>query len=183
MPRITPVDPETATGRTKQLLNTVQAQLGATPNLMRTLAASPSALDGFLKLAGALAGGRLDRRFQEQIALAVAETNSCEYCLAAHSTLGALAGLSAAEIADARAARSFDSRRDAGLKFVRAVVVQRGQITDAALADARAAGLVDAEIVEMIANIALNVLTNYINHVAATEVDFPAVDPLMAASA
>lgn len=180
MSRITPVDPETATGQTKLLLNTVQAQLGVTPNLMRTLAVAPAALNGFLKLSGALAGGRLDRRFQEEIALAVAQTNRCDYCLAAHSALGALAGLGPAEIANARAARSFDVRRDAGLKFVRAVVVQRGQVGDAALAEARAAGLVDAEIVEMIANVALNILTNYINHVAGTEVDFPAVDPVLA---
>jgi uncharacterized peroxidase-related enzyme len=176
MPRIPAVDPSLATGSARQMLDAVQAALGVTPNVMRTLADAPAALKGALDLTAALASGVLDRKFREQIALTVAETNACGYCLAAHSALGAKAGLTAAEISASRNARAADAKRDAGLKFARAVVVARGQATDAELAKARAAGLSDAEITEIVAHVALNVLTNCIYHVARATVDFPPVD-------
>lgn len=176
MPRIPAVDPSLATGSAKQLLDAVQAALGVTPNLMRTLANAPAALKGALDLNAALASGVLDRKFREQIALTVAETNACGYCLAAHTALGAKAGLTAAEISASRNARAADAKRDAGLKFAYVVVVARGLVTDADLAKARAAGLSDAEITEIVAHVALNILTNYINHVAQTTIDFPVVD-------
>src|SRR5258707_7778791 len=99
MPRITPVQPADATGKAKQLLDAVQAKLGLTPNLMKTLATSPAALEAYLNFGAALAGGGFDARLREQIAVAVAQANSCEYCLAAHTALGQLAGLKPEEIA------------------------------------------------------------------------------------
>lgn len=175
MSRITPLEPTATTGATRQMLDTVHAALGTTPNLMKTLAVAPAALKGYLDLNDALAAGVLDRRFREQIAIAVAETNACGYCLAAHHALGALAGLTPDEMARNREARSGDTRREAGLRFAKAVVVDRGQISDTALAAVRSAGFEDAEIVEIVANVAVNILTNYINHVAQTTVDFPPV--------
>jgi uncharacterized peroxidase-related enzyme len=175
MSRITPLERAATTGATRALLDAVQATLGTTPNLMKTLAAAPAALKGYLDLNDTLAGGVLDRRFREQIAIAVAGANACEYCLAAHHALGALAGLPPDEMARNRDARSSDVRRDAGLRFAKAVVVDRGQVSDAALAMVRKAGFEDAEIVEIVANVALNILTNYINHVAQTAIDFPPV--------
>ena len=176
MPRIPAVDPALATGTAKHLLDAVHAKLGLTPNLMRTLAAAPAALKGYLDLNSALAGGVLDQKFREQIALTVAQANACEYCLAAHTALGSLAGLSGADIAASRNAGSSDAKRDAGLKFAQAVVATRGQISDAVLAKARAFGLNDTEIIEIVTHVALNILTNYINLIAQTTVDFPAVD-------
>src|SRR6266849_8348666 len=98
MPRIKAVNPAEATGKTKQLLDAVQSKLGITPNLMRTLAASPAALEGYLNFSGALAGGLLDAKLREQIALVVAQADSCEYCLSAHTAIGKLVGLSDADI-------------------------------------------------------------------------------------
>ena len=95
MPRITPIEPADANGKAKQLLDAVQAKLGLTPNLMKTLATSPAALEAYLNFGAALAGGVFDATFREQIALAVAQANSCEYCLSAHTALGHLAGLQA----------------------------------------------------------------------------------------
>jgi uncharacterized peroxidase-related enzyme len=132
-------------------------------------------LKGYLDLNEALAAGVLDHRFREQIAIAVAQTNSCGYCLAAHHALGALAGLRPEEMTRNRDARSTEPRREAGLQFAKAIVTERGQVSDAAMARVRAAGFDDAEIVEIVANVALNVLTNYINLVAQTVVDFPPV--------
>jgi uncharacterized peroxidase-related enzyme len=183
MPRITPVQPADATGKAKQLLDGVQAKLGLTPNLAKTLATSPSALEGYLGLIGALAGGALDTKYREQIALAVAQANSCEYCLAAHTALGSLAGLQPDEILASRRAHAVDAKRDAGLKFAQTVVVNRGNVSDAAVSSIRAAGFTDGEITEIVANVALNIFTNYINLVAQTIVDFPRVDLAISAAA
>lgn len=175
--RITQLDPVAATGKAKQLFDGVQAKLGAVPNLFRVLGNAPAALEGYLNLSGALAGGVLNAKVREQIALSVAESNLCGYCLSAHTFIGNKAGLSECDIADARRATAGDPRVDAILKLARAIVVQRGEVNDTDLQAARTAGLNDGEIVETIANVALNIFTNYLNHVARTVVDFPEVKP------
>ena len=175
MPRIAALDPAAATGAAKTLLDTVHSKLGLTPNLMRTLATAPAALEGYLDLNNDLARGVLDHKFREQIALAVAQANACGYCLAAHTALGTLAGLTPDEIGRSRSSRSIDPRRQAGLQFAQAVVINRGQVSDASLKAVRGAGFSDAEITEIVANVVLNIFTNYINLVAQTTVDFPPV--------
>lgn len=181
MQRIAAVNPAEATGKTKQLLDGVQAKLGMTPNLMKTLAAGPAALEAYLNFGAALGGGRLDAKFREEIALAVAQANSCEYCLSAHTAIGKMVGLKTEEIATSREAHSQDAKRDIGLQFVQALVVQRGEITDQALAQVRACGYTDGDVAEIVANVAINIFTNYFNHVARTEVDFPRVTVAVAA--
>jgi uncharacterized peroxidase-related enzyme len=176
MPRITPIQPADANGKAKQLLDAVQAKLGLTPNLMKTLATSPAALEAYLNFGAALASGSFDARFREQIALAVAQANSCEYCLAAHTALGQLAGLKPEDILASRHARATDRRREAGLTFAQAIVVDRGEVSDAALTQVRAAGFSDGEITELVANVVINIFTNYVNHVAQTVVDFSRVE-------
>jgi uncharacterized peroxidase-related enzyme len=171
--RIQPVDPRHVTGKTRRLLGQVRAKLGLVPNLFRVLADAPGALEGYLNFSAALAGGTLDNRIREQIALAVAESNLCDYCLSAHAFLGQKAGLNPDEIANAVRASAADPQTDAILKLARSIVVQRGEVSDADLQHARAAGLTDGEVVETVANVALNIFTNYINHVARTAVDFP----------
>jgi len=175
MPRIQPIQTNEATGKAKQLLDGVQAKLGMTPNLMKTLAQSPAALEGYLSLSGALSTGVLDAKFREQLALAIAQANSCEYCLSAHSAIGKLTGLKPEEIAASRQAQSTDLKRNAGLHFAQTLVINRGLVSDANLAAVRDAGFTDGDITEIIAHVALNTLTNYFNHVAQTEVDFPKV--------
>ncbi len=176
MQRISAVNPAETTGKTRKLLDGVQAKLGMTPNLMKTLAHAPAALEGYLTFAGALGTGTLDAKFREQISIAVAQANSCEYCLSAHSFFAKGAGLTAEEIAASRQAHSADPKKDAGLRFVQAVVLERGQVSDRALDEVRQAGYSDGEIAEMVAHVAVNVLTNYFNNVARTDVDFPRVE-------
>ncbi|MCX6597776.1 MAG: carboxymuconolactone decarboxylase family protein [Acidobacteria bacterium] len=177
MQRIQAVDQTTATGKAKQLLDGVEAKLGFAPLMMRTMASSPAVLDGYLRFAGALAAGKLSGQLGEQIALAVAEANRCGYCLSAHSTLGKMAGLTEPVISRNRRAQSDDPAVEAVLRFAQTVVVQKGEVSDEALAAVRAAGYGDAEISEIVAHVALNIFTNYFNIVAATEVDFPVVTP------
>lgn len=177
MNRIDQLDPAQATGKTKQLFDAVQHKMGLVPNLVRVLGAAPAALEGYLGFSGALAGGSLSAKIREQIALTVAESNLCSYCLSAHTFIGGKVGLSADDIASARHASAATDKADAILKLVRSIVVQRGEVSDNDLNKARTASLTDGEIVETIANVALNIFTNYVNHVARTVVDFPEVKP------
>ena len=177
MNRIHQTDPATATGKAAPLFTAIQGKLGFVPNMMRVLGNSPAALEGYLNLSGALAAGVLAPKLREQIALAVAEINGCGYCLSAHTLLGGKAGLAADEILAARNSSSADNKSDAAIKLARAVTLQRGVIADSDLQAARVAGLNDAEIVEVVQHVALNILTNYTNNVAQTVIDFPEVKP------
>ena len=177
MSRIAIPSVEQAPAASKPLLAAVNKQLGVVPNLMKLVGNSPAALEGYLSLNGALAKGTLDAKLRERIALAIAEFNGCEYCLCAHSYLAKnLAKLDESEIRAARDCRSSDTRADAALHFARRVASEHGRINDADLAALRAAGFDDAGVVEIVLNVALNVLTNYVNNVALTDIDFPRVD-------
>lgn len=177
MHRITQLEPEQSSGKTRQLFDAVKSKLGTVPNLIRVLGVSPAALEGYLSFSGALAGGTFGVKLREQIALSVAESNLCSYCLSVHSFLAGKVGLSHVDIDRARQAEAADPRTDAILKLARNIVVQRGEISDADLASTRTAGLTDADIVETVANVSVNILTNYMNHVARTVIDFPEVKP------
>lgn len=175
--RIAQLDPQTATGPVEALFQGVSAKLGVVPNLFRVLGNAPAALDGYLKFSGALAGGAFDAKLREKIALAVAEINQCGYCLSAHTFVGGKLGLTQQDIADARIASASNDRHSAILRLARTIVVQRGELGATDFEKARAAGLTDGDIVETVANVALNIFSNYINHAANTIVDFPEVKP------
>ena len=175
MQRINQIDPTTATGKQKELLDAVKAKVGRVPNLMKTFATSPAALEAYLSFSGALGDGLLNAKLREQIALTVAEANACEYCLSAHTAIGKMVGLNESEIVSGRRASSADSTTNAALTFAHQIVVKRGQVDDADVAGVRAAGFGDGEITEIVSNVALNIFTNYFNHVAQTVVDFPKV--------
>ncbi len=183
MNRIPVIDPATATGRTAELLGAVKTKLGLVPNLVRVFAQSPAVLQGYLGLGGALEQSSLSAAVREQIALAVAELNSCEYCLSAHSAIGRSVGLTPEAIEAARRGQATDPRVAALLRFVRDVVESRGRVSDEALTTVRTAGATDAEIVETIALIVLNIFTNYTNNVARTQIDFPRAKPLAVVAA
>ena len=165
----------TAEAKVKGLLDAVQKALGITPNLFRVAAQSPAALEGLLGLNGALGHGLLRPRLRESIALAVAQANGCDYCLSAHTALGRGAGLNDSDLALARKATASDARSAAAPVFARALVDARGKVNDADVAAVKLAGFSDGEIVEIVAHVALNILTNYLNIAAATEIDFPVV--------
>lgn len=171
-----PATVETTPAAAQPSLNGVKAKLGSVPNLFRLLAVSPAALEGYLGFSGALGKGALDVRTRERIALAVAEFNGCGYCTSAHAFIGKnLAGLSDAEIAANRSGSSTDERAASAVRFAIRVVETRGQVSDADVAAIRLAGYSDAEVLEIVLHVALNTLTNYVNEVAGTPIDFPAV--------
>jgi uncharacterized peroxidase-related enzyme len=179
---ITPASVDASPAASRPLLNAVKAQLGVVPNLFRVVGSSPAALEGYLSMNGALGKGALDAPTRERIALAVAEFNGCGYCLSAHTFLGKhKAHLDDAEIEANRDGRSHDAKAEAALRFALKVVEARGHVSDVDISDVRLAGYSDGEIVEIVLHVALNTLTNYVNEVARTAIDFPAVTARRAA--
>lgn len=166
----------------RPLLDHVKAQLGVVPNMFRTIANSPAGLEGYLGLHGTLAKGRLDAKTRERIALAVAEINGCSYCLSAHTYVGKnLLKLDDAEIAANRSGASNDAKADAAVRFAVKVTEARGHVSDEDLRAVKLAGYEDAEVIEIVLHVALNTLTNYVNEVAKTDIDFPVVERRKAA--
>jgi len=178
MSRFQLIDPSQSEHKSAEQLQGVQKQLGVVPNLMRALANSPAALGGYLGLNAQLGRGQLNRKIRERIALAVSEANACQYCVSAHSALGAQAGLDEGEILAARRGESTDAKADAAVHFALAVLENRGEVSDAEFQQARDAGLGDAEIVEIIAHVSLNVFTNFFNKAGRVDIDFPVVELL-----
>lgn len=179
MPRISTVTtPDTLT---KATLDGIKAKIGMVPNLYATVAHAPSALNGLLALTDAVTKGVLNAKQREIISLVTAQVNACHYCLSAHTLLGKGAGLTNEGTLAARAGRADGAVDNAIAALARRIAEDRGHVSDADLAAARAAGLSDTQIVEVTANVALNVFTNFANNVAQTEIDFPKVDLTLAA--
>ncbi len=172
----TPATIEASPAAAQPLLEAAKKQMGVVPNLFRVVANSPAALEGYLGLNGALGKGQLDAPTRDRIALAVAEINGCDYCLSAHTYLGKnVAKLDDAEMAANREGRSNDAKADVAVRFAAKLVRERGHVNDADVAAVKEAGYSDGQVIEIVLHVALNTLTNYVNVVAETEIDFPVV--------
>ena len=176
MPNISPVDTHNA-GPSQKMLDTVQQKLGKVPNLLATMAHSPASLEYYLAAGAALDNGVLGGQLREKIALAVAGANRCDYCASAHTFLARSLGVDEAEASRNLAGESSDRRTQAILRFARAVVRDRARMVDNAseLNRLRNEGVTDEEIIEIVANVVANIYTNYVNHIADTQIDFPTV--------
>ena len=173
MSRISIPTLESAPAASRPLLDGVNKKLGVVPNMFRVIALSPTALEGYLGLNGALSR-TLDVRTRERIAIAVAETNGCDYCLSAHTYLGLnLAKITPEDATLAREGSSTDAKAAAAVRFAVQVAKTRGGVGDADIAAVKEAGFGDAHIVEIVALVAENVFTNLLNKVAQTDIDFP----------
>lgn len=178
MSRIEAVNPQTATGEAKALLDAVQAKLGITPNFLRIFAQSPKALAAFLGLFENIGQGVLDAKIAERIALAVGERNGCQYCVSAHTAIAAKHGLDSDEIMNARHGGSSEPKADAAVKLASVLNEKRGEISTKDFASAKEAGLSDAEIVEIITHVGLNFMTNVLGKSLQVKIDFPEVNLL-----
>lgn len=177
MSRLKAINPDEASGKTKELFNIIHAKFGVVPNMMRTMGNSAAFLESYLNLSGSLSGGTLGVKTSALLALAVAESNACSYCLSAHTYLGAnLAKLDAEAMDAARNGKSRDPKIQAILTFAQTLVRKRGQVNDADVNALRALGVTEGEVGEIVGHVALNTLTNYFNNTANTVIDFPVVD-------
>ncbi|MPZ37135.1 MAG: peroxidase-related enzyme [Rhizobiales bacterium] len=175
MAHVNLIDPASSSAAVKPTLDKINGAFGVVPNMFKAVANSPAALNSMWGSFGALAGGKLGARLGEEIAVAIANANHCEYCLAAHTALGRKAGASADEIAAAQVGQSSDPRTQAALTFALKIVRDRAAVTDADVTALKAAGFDGEGVVEIIAHVALNLFTNYVNVALNVPVDFPAV--------
>jgi uncharacterized peroxidase-related enzyme len=175
MSRLNTIEPSAATGKAKELLDAVKGKLGIVPNMTKVMANSPAVLESYLSFSGALAGGRLDAKTREELALLTAQENGCDYCLSAHTAIGKMVGLKNEEIVASRHGNGNNPKTTAALTFATQVLDAKGRINEAELAAVRDAGFSDGEIAEIIAHVALNVFTNYFNIATGVDIDFPKV--------
>lgn len=175
MPRIAPLNPADATPEIAATLAGVKTKLGMLPNIITTLAHSPGALNGYLSLSSALSASLFDPRQREIVALVVAQTNECGYCLAAHTAIGKGAGLAPDAIAAARRGEGTSSADAALARFAHVLTESRGNPTETDYQTFLTEGFSPAQALDVVALVALNTLTNYTNHLAGTVLDFPAV--------
>ncbi len=181
MTRLNVVDPKTAAEPAAGLLKTVQSKFGFAPNLTKVMANQPVALEAYLDIGATLANGNFDPRTRGAVALTVAGANECDYCAKAHSAVSANLKVDPLEIKRHLKGESSDFKLNALLTFTTAIIEKRGRVSDAELSAVRASGYTDSDIVELVATITENIFTNYMNHVADTDVDFPTVLPKQAA--
>ena len=175
MARIKIIDPAQATGKSKELLDSLQKSLKSVPNLAKVLANSPAALKAYMEFSGALGKGSLDAKLQQELAVAVAQEDGCEYCLSAHTAIGKLVGLTDQQILNSRKGQGTSPKATAALTFARELVEKRGQVPVSSVQALRDQGFTDGDIAEIVANVALNIFTNYFNIALDVDVDFPRV--------
>lgn len=181
MTRIKAIDSSNANAEQTELLNAIHGQLGMVPNFLRVFANSPAALRAFLGLHGIAGDGTLDALTRERIALALAQQNGCEYCVSAHTAIGRKTGLSAEEMAAARAGTSEDEQAAVAVKFARSLMEKKGEIGALDLVEVRSAGYSDSDIVEIITHVGMNFLTNVLGKASQVDIDFPKVSLKLAA--
>jgi uncharacterized peroxidase-related enzyme len=175
MSRIEPLTEETASTDGAQILTAIKSKIGMIPNLYATMAHSPAALSAALAFGDAMGKSSLSAGLKEQLALTIAGANTCDYCASAHSMIGKGAGVSESELAGNLQGESSDPKTQALLTLAALIVENRGRLSDSDVQSARNAGITEAEIVEVVATVAINTFTNYFNHIADTEIDFPVV--------
>jgi uncharacterized peroxidase-related enzyme len=175
MNRINVVTTESATTEQTELFDAIQGQLGMVPNFLKVFANSPAALRAFLGLYDIANEGALDELTRERIALALAEQNACEYCVSAHTALGRKAGLSSEEVLANRGGNSHDVKAAVAVKFAKSLAEHNGDVTNTELLEVRNAGYSEAEIVEIITHVGMNVLTNILGKASQIEIDFPKI--------
>ena len=181
MARINIVTAESANPEQKALYDAIQAKLGMVPNFLKVFANSPAALKAFLGLHGIAGEGSLDPQTRERIALALAQQNSCEYCLSAHTAIGRKSGLDAAEIEANRSGGSRDEKAAVAVRFARSLMAHTGEVTTAELIEMREAGYSESDIVEVITHVGMNMLTNMLGKAGRVDIDFPRVEMKLAA--
>jgi uncharacterized peroxidase-related enzyme len=173
MTRLTALNPEETTGKSKELFDSIKAKMGMVPNVMRTMGNSPAVLAAYLGFSSAMGTSSLGNKLSEVISLAVANQNGCDYCNSAHTFISGKMGISPDAIEAARLGQSEEPKTAAALAFANAILLSRGKVSDAEIEAVRNAGFTEQAIAEIVAAVALSVFTNYFNNVANTEIDFP----------
>ena len=167
---------EEANSNSQEIFNAVKGKIGMVPNLYAAMGVSDKLLGGFLSFTETLKSGELSAKEYEAVALATSQANGCAYCLSAHTAIGKMNGLTDAETEQNRQGLSSDEKVAAGLNFAQSVTKNRGNVSADEIAAIKVAGYTDGDVLEIVLNVVANTLTNYVNHIAKTEIDFPEVN-------
>lgn len=176
MPRISPVDPSLASDEQRPLFDSIEKKMGRLPNVLKTLGHSPAALDAYIKLSAVQDASSFSAKERELLALAISAENDCQYCVSAHSAIASQMRVSPEAAAQAMSGQAEDPKLQAAITLAKALTANRGWVDDDALASVKSAGLSDQSIMDVVLAVTVNTLTNYANHLADTEVDFPVVE-------
>lgn len=176
MSRIAPVDVQSANTDQRTLFDTVEQKMGKVPNVLKTLGHSPAALESYLALSATQQKSVFTAEERELLSLAISAENRCSYCVSAHSAISSGLNMSERTIEAAMSGKSEEPRIQAALALAQSITANRGWVDDEKLSEAKAAGLDAAAIMDIVLAVTANTLTNYANHLAQTEVDFPPVD-------
>lgn len=172
-PRLSLLEKQAAPADSVPHLEKIEKGMGKIPNIFKAMAHSPTALAAYLDLSGGLKKSTLSERTRESVALAIAELTGCHYCLSAHTVIGRMIGLGDDEMMVARTGRPADAKERAAVDLAREIINTHGNVSDATIQAARAAGLTDREQLDLLVAVTLNMFTNYVNHFAQTPIDFP----------
>lgn len=178
MARISMIKPDEATGVTAEVFGNIKKAIGKVPNAYATIGShSIGALQAMLQADGVVSKGSLSKQDQEAIKLAVSEAVGCDYCVAAHTLVGKMVGLTSEATRQIRAGEATgDAKRDALVHFVRGLVQSQGTVSQADYDAITAAGYTQAQLVEISLAIAVITFTNVFNRINDTVIDFPAID-------
>ena len=166
---------DAAPDASQDTLRGIARRTGGLLNIHATMASTPGVLAAYAGISAAIAEhGSLSGRVREAVALAVAATNECDYCQAAHTRSGAAAGLSAEEMVQIRAGKDVpDAKVSAAAQVARDAAAHDGYVQSTTWTAATDAGWSQEELAELFLPIIANVFTNYFNHYAHTELDLP----------
>jgi uncharacterized peroxidase-related enzyme len=166
---------EDAPEASRRTLEGLRERFGRVLNIHGEMAHAPVVLAAYAGIQQAIAEhGSFDARTREAIALAVGARNDCGYCQAAHTAAAQAAGFSLDQTVAIRADRvDFDGKLGALLTVARQIAEADGEVEEAAWERARDAGWSDAELTELFTHVVVNIFTNYFNHYAQTDLDFP----------
>jgi len=147
------------------------SRTGEITKFIGVLAGAPAALRAYARMRHELRSGTLPRATRERIALAVAERRGDPYSIAQHARTARDAGLGLDEVSRARAFRSSDEKEAALLKFLEAVLATDGRPSAHLGEEAREAGWSDEQLLEAVADVALNEFQSLISNAAALPQD------------
>ena len=164
---------EQVDGQTKEIFNNISQKVGRVPNLYAAMANSPQLLGGFLAFEESLKQGSFSAKENEAIALAVSQSNNCDYCLAAHSAIGKMLGYSENEVIDIRKGTSADRKLNALTNLATELTEKRGHASKESISNFLEAGYTHQSLAELIGMVAIRSITNYIFSNGNFEIDFP----------
>jgi AhpD family alkylhydroperoxidase len=163
---------ETAPEGSKPILEGLHKKMGFVPNLFGAMAEAPAAAEAYAAISGIFEKTSFSNSEKQVVLLSASYVNGCDYCMAAHTTIGTMAGVPEdilGALRDGTALR--DAKLDALAALTRSVVETRGWPAEAATGAFYAAGYNQSQYLELLVGVSLKTLSNYINHTTETPLD------------